>query len=640
MLAFAYFLMKATLASAILYGYYWIALRNKAFHQWNRFYLLSIPVISLLVPLVKIPVWHPAQTENNQVIQLLKVVSTGDEFVETVTRQETARFDTTLFLAIAYALVALMVFGAILFTLKKIKRLISSSPLQELGDIKFINTDAKGTPFSFFRYIFWNHKIDLQSETGQHIFNHELAHVREKHSLDKLFIQMLLIPFWANPVFWLIRRELALVHEFIADQKSVEQQDTRAFAAMILQTAFPQQHLPLTNAFFYSPIKRRLRMLTRIHHPKFSYVSRLLVLPVAALVFAAFTLKPKTLAVTGGKLSEERFITIMIDPGHGGDDNGAIAPDGTLEKDINLAIAKKIQKLNKEKNVQIILSRESDQAISVKDRVALAAKAHIDAFVSLHVNVSDKPGNENSGIEMFVSRNPQAYAGFTRLMASLISDEVGKVYPINRELKQNKNTGVWVLDAPSIHYASLLIECGYLNNPKDLAYLKSAQNQEKLAQSLLQSFSRYASAPLPKLESDNHSTSIIIHDSSAPRKMSKDVKSVDYTVDGNVVVIFKNGTARKMKIDEAEKKGYIAKAQAGGVLNIQNCLFIVDGVEMAPGYDINVLDPKSIKEINVLKNWEAAARYGEKGKNGVVLITTRDQSNKGDTLVPRKDIHS
>src|SRR5207344_2574685 len=124
------------------------------------------------------------------------------------------------------------------FTLKKIKQLISSNPLQELGDIRFINTDAKGTPFSFFRYIFWNYKIDLQSETGQHIFNHELAHVREKHSLDKLFIQVLLIPFWANPVFWLIRRELALVHEFIADQKSVEQQDTRAFAAMILQTAF------------------------------------------------------------------------------------------------------------------------------------------------------------------------------------------------------------------------------------------------------------------------------------------------------------------------------------------------------------------------------------------------------------------
>ena len=107
-------------------------------------------------------------------------MSTGDEFVETVSRQETAPFDATLFLSIGYAVVALIVMGAILFTLKKIKQLISSNPLQELGDIRFINTDAKGTPFSFFRYIFWNHKIDLQSETGQHIFNHELAHVKRK----------------------------------------------------------------------------------------------------------------------------------------------------------------------------------------------------------------------------------------------------------------------------------------------------------------------------------------------------------------------------------------------------------------------------------------------------------------------------
>ena len=161
---------------------------------------------------------------------------------------------------------------------------------------------------------------------------------------------------------------------------------------------------------------------------------------------------------------------------------------------------------------------------------------------------------------MYVSRHPQQYAGFTRLMASLISEELGKVYPTNRELKQNKNSGVWVLDAPSIHYASLLIECGYLNNAKDLAYLKSEQNQEKLAQSFLQSFSRYASSPMPKLEATNQTTSIIIHDSSAPRKLSKDVKSVDYTVDGNIVVMFKNGTARKMKIEEAVKKGYIAKS--------------------------------------------------------------------------------
>jgi beta-lactamase regulating signal transducer with metallopeptidase domain len=75
--------------------------------------------------------------------------------------------------------------------------------------------------FHFFNFIFWDEEIDIQTETGQQIFQHELVHVKEKHTLDKLFIQLLLVVFWCNPFFWLIRRELKLIHEFIADKKAV-----------------------------------------------------------------------------------------------------------------------------------------------------------------------------------------------------------------------------------------------------------------------------------------------------------------------------------------------------------------------------------------------------------------------------------
>src|SRR5690606_18186910 len=117
------------------------------------------------------------------------------------------------------------------------------------------------------------------------------SHVTEKHSADKLFLHLVLIFCWCNPFFWLIRREMSMVHEFIADSKAIEDQDTTAFAAMLLHAAYPQQASGLTSRFFSSSIKRRLFMLTKKTNPRFSYLSRILALPLFALIFTAFSIK-------------------------------------------------------------------------------------------------------------------------------------------------------------------------------------------------------------------------------------------------------------------------------------------------------------------------------------------------------------
>ena len=81
MLILAYYILKVTICSGILYGYYLIALRDKIFHKWNRFYLLAAIVISLAAPLIKINIWQNADEHKTKVVQLLQVVNTGDEFV-------------------------------------------------------------------------------------------------------------------------------------------------------------------------------------------------------------------------------------------------------------------------------------------------------------------------------------------------------------------------------------------------------------------------------------------------------------------------------------------------------------------------------------------------------------------------------
>ncbi|MCW3082580.1 hypothetical protein, partial [Segetibacter sp.] len=80
MLPIAWYLLKVVLCTGILFGYYLVALRNKKFHLYNRFYLLASVAVSWLIPLLKINFWEDT-TQQPQVINLLAVVATGDRYV-------------------------------------------------------------------------------------------------------------------------------------------------------------------------------------------------------------------------------------------------------------------------------------------------------------------------------------------------------------------------------------------------------------------------------------------------------------------------------------------------------------------------------------------------------------------------------
>jgi hypothetical protein len=290
MIAFGYYLLKVTLSSGILFGYYRIALRNKLFHQWNRFFLMVTLLLSLSLPL------HPfsiaVNTGESKVVQLLTVVD-RDEFVVVSTKGSGFLISPEQWTGFGYFMVSLALLVSSILFLIRLRRILRSHSPQRMDDIFFVNTEEKGTPFSFFHYIVWNKNISLASESGQQIFKHEVVHVKEKHSYDKVFCLLVLIPFWVNPFFWLIRKELYAIHEFIADKKSLQSYDTTAFAKMILQSTYSQQFQNFTNPFFQSSIKRRLTMLAKYQNPKINYFGRILVLPLLALLVLAFTVKAK-----------------------------------------------------------------------------------------------------------------------------------------------------------------------------------------------------------------------------------------------------------------------------------------------------------------------------------------------------------
>jgi hypothetical protein len=180
------------------------------------------------------------------------------------------------------ALVSLLLLLHLLVSVVRIVRMYKRNTPTYFNEVSVVITEERSAPFSFFRWLFWRSDIDPDTENGQRMLQHELTHISERHSADKLFVELLLIACWVNPFFWLMRRELYAIHEFLADQKAIACHDGAAFAAMILQATQTTPYA-LTNPFFSSHLKRRLQMITNSKSPKYSYLRRIsgLVLMIA-----------------------------------------------------------------------------------------------------------------------------------------------------------------------------------------------------------------------------------------------------------------------------------------------------------------------------------------------------------------------
>lgn len=317
-----YYLLQVLVCSAVLMVYYLLVLRNKKFHQYNRFYLLGVAVVSWMVPLIKI-VWEQQHAGVRQV-DIINVVANGNTAVENLLASKQATFNWLSILPNMYVGVSLFLATAMVFALLRIYKMYRTYECNDLQQFYLIITREKGTPFSFFSYIFWNAEIDIQTPAGKQILQHELTHVKQYHSIDKIGVQLILIVGWFNPFFWLLKKELDMIHEFIADKKSVENGDAASLAQMLLTTAYPGQQFPLTNPFFFSPIKRRLKMLTNVKNPSFSYARRIVVLPLLSIVVLLFAFRAKEEKMIAPVTMMDTTKKVMIVQGY------KISPEDTL----------------------------------------------------------------------------------------------------------------------------------------------------------------------------------------------------------------------------------------------------------------------------------------------------------------------
>lgn len=242
-------------------------------------------VISILLPLIKVEDFT-IEVSNN----LFLLISQFQNINQEKTINNDYIYLTIIFSALG--VVSLYFLAKFLYGIFRIRQLKSQFKKKSFEGVNFYQTDLSEAPFSYFKNLFWKNTIMLNSDIGKQILKHEMVHIEQKHSVDKIIVEIITSVFWFNPFFHIIKKEINLIHEYLADKKAVKQSDTKAFAQMLLASHFSGTQLPATSPFLSSNLKKRLKMLQK-PKTKFGYARRIFALPVLFTVAFAYMVNAK-----------------------------------------------------------------------------------------------------------------------------------------------------------------------------------------------------------------------------------------------------------------------------------------------------------------------------------------------------------
>ncbi|WHF52226.1 M56 family metallopeptidase [Chryseobacterium gotjawalense] len=296
--ALFFYFGKVILCSGVTFLYYRLFLKDRTFHHYNRFYLLAAVLISLLLPLLKVS-YFTLEVNSNMylLINRLQNLSSPDN-----SNDDFNYFQICAFLT---GLVTFFFLTKLTVGLAKIHLFKKKYTKENFEGISFYQTDLVEAPFSYFKNLFWKNSIAIHSDLGRQILKHEMVHIEQRHSWDKIFIEIITALFWFNPFIYLIKKEINLIHEYLADKKAVTNSDTKAFAQMLLASHFSGKEFQATSPFLSSNLKKRLTMLKK-SKTKFSYARRILALPLLFTLAFMYLVnaKNKEIAATNQEITD------------------------------------------------------------------------------------------------------------------------------------------------------------------------------------------------------------------------------------------------------------------------------------------------------------------------------------------------
>ena len=636
---FLVYILKSAVCLAMFYLFYRLLLSKETFHRFNRMALLGVMLLSCLLPLVKVTV-EQASPVNAQVMSMEDLLLMYQWNSEAVVEEGSRPFHWQEGLVLVYFVGVFFVIVRHLWSLGRMLYLIRHSRCERLDNgIRLVVHRRKLAPFSWMRYIVIS-ETDLK-ESGHHILVHEMAHIHHRHSWDLLLTEACAWLQWFNPAIWLLKQELQNIHEYEADEEVLRQGiNAKEYQMLLIKKAVGARLYSIANSFNHSSLKKRITMMIRKKSNPWARAKYLYVLPLAAVTVAAFArpeiskpldeissvkvndlsavletyadknvsnpaektkLKMKVVDEEGKPIIAATVLVANTTNGTLTDENGNFTLEVGSDQSIQVAyigmstVTMSVKDCLKKADQTIVLT-ESDTKKYVKV-VASAPQTVVsdDQTFSVVEQMPEYPGGMRAGLE-FMARN---------LRYPTKAREAGKQGRVIVQFVVRKDGSLsdfkvlcpvdpW-LDAEAIRVISTM--------PK---WKPGMQDGKPVSV-------KFTLPVTVMLEGTNNK----------PKSGDNDVVVVGYGVQKSeesvdVPTIKLHNPMDELSITGDFKIDSVGSSKASGV----SPLVIMDGLEVSDDV-IKKLNPNKIQSVSVLKNEAATAKYGKKGKFGVILITTK-----------------
>ena len=286
------YVLKLSLGLSVVWIFYALFLRRLTFYDLNRWYLVLYPLVAVFIPFINIsPVIEKNDWSSNELVRVIPVMDNYTGFQNTLPASN-ALSDTIGFGVVEWALVLMAIgvmamiirLGLLYFSFLQIRK---NAKLINNEKVKVYQVDRDIIPFSFGNSIFINQHQHGEAELRE-IIRHEFIHVKQKHSMDIIWAEIVCMLNWYNPFAWLIRKAIRQNLEFIADNQVLKTGLDKKQYQYLLLKVIGIAPISIANNFNFSSLKTRIAMMNKMRSAKMHMIRFLFLIPLLAVMLLAF----------------------------------------------------------------------------------------------------------------------------------------------------------------------------------------------------------------------------------------------------------------------------------------------------------------------------------------------------------------
>lgn len=675
------YILKANLLLIFFGVFYLILLKRETFYQLNRWYFIGSIIVSITAPLVTftktvfvepIPVEYYVSDSENVIIN--EVVE-KPSFLETIDLQEIAVY---LILFISFLLIIRKIYAV-----AKLYHSIKKLPGLGASNIK-ITADNK-TVYSFYQWIVVPENF-FQWQNHQLILDHESIHLNQKHTFDLILIELVAAVFWYNPLVKIMQRAINTNLEFIVDQKMIETTESVLYQKNLLQFQM-QHEIQFVNSYNASEIKNRILQLNSKKSTNMKKLKFLLATPALVAFFALFQIETVAQVKETIEVQEMEETSFLVRENFTKDDFAKLSKklkddfgidfsvsnlkyDNNKIKSLDYTIRNKDLKISTsetatDKNIEpflIIVNLDGNEPFRVEKYSAKPTYAYtVDNELEPNFVITDDEWKDYSWVNK-ISKNQRIIyvingtksskgAALTLNPKDILSinvhrdkktkdkfrEDVDNVVIIKtKKIKdvtdRDKDLELLLSDRKAfdriaakypIYVDGILLTKKQLKN-FDPKTIRSMYVDENTTEIKLTTRKSETETFFFKIEDDNdqsannktHSSIFINGKESTEEELKNHINKINQQKRNSL------SSSNKIQIQKVNHKDTHVTIKGIGSSTNDKIVYIVDGKEINPG-DFRKIHPGDIERIDVLKDKKAIEKYGDKAKDGVLLITTK-----------------